>query len=131
MGNSVSVEQKPNANIYEQIGQRIRELRKARGLTQAQAAKLIDVSAQQYQKYEDAQSKCNLNYLVILADYYRVSLSSLITGAEEETLPALEVVTSEADLLARLVNSFVNLSTLDEKLRLVQLVEVMSDDSRK
>ncbi|MEM6742093.1 MAG: helix-turn-helix transcriptional regulator, partial [Pseudomonadota bacterium] len=45
---------------YEHVGRKLREFRVARKMTQAQVAKIIEVSPQQYQKYEDAQSKCSL-----------------------------------------------------------------------
>ncbi|MEL7184087.1 MAG: helix-turn-helix transcriptional regulator, partial [Pseudomonadota bacterium] len=47
-------------DVYVHVGQRLRALRQERGLTQAQAARIIEVSPQQYQKYEDARSRCSL-----------------------------------------------------------------------
>ena len=109
--------------IYDHVGGQLRAQRIGRGLTQAQVAKIIDISPQQYQKYEDAQSKCSLTSLEILADYYGVPLISFLP--EENSAPS---VINEADLLARLVSSYSLLSNANEKLRLVQLVEAMIED---
>lgn len=106
--------------IYDHVGGQLRAQRIGRGLTQAQIAKIIDISPQQYQKYEDAQSKCSLTSLEILAEYYGVTLTSFLP--EETSNPT---VINEADLLARLVSAYSILNNTNEKLRLVQLVEAM------
>ena len=114
-------------NVYAHVGQQLRQLRMEHGMTQAQAAQIISVSPQQYQKYEDAQSKCSLNYLTVLADHFGTSLGRFLPAEPEiEVTPAKpESAGNEADLLARLVTAFVQLNDGDEKLRLVQLVEAI------
>ena len=106
--------------VYGHVGRQLRAYRVGRGLTQAQVAKIIGISAQQYQKYEDSQSKCSLTNLNILAEHYGVPLTSFLP---EETIK--EPTINEADLLARLVASFSQLDTNMEKLRIVQLIEAM------
>lgn len=108
-------------HIYDYVGEQLRAHRIGRGMTQAQVAKVIDISPQQYQKYEDAQSKCSLTSLEILAEHYGVSLTAFLP--EDTSLP---VMINDADLLARLVSSFSVISDTGEKLRLVQLVEAMA-----
>ncbi|MFP7675484.1 helix-turn-helix transcriptional regulator [Marivita sp. S0852] len=131
-------------DVYGFLGRRLRELRTARGLTQAEVARTINVSPQQYQKYEDAQSKCNLTYVIALADFYGVHVNSILPVdapstdvADPAPIPAAPPAPSpakqeadadlpqEADLLARLVSSFVRLTDANEKRRLVQLVEAI------
>ena len=119
-GNSTDA---PAGSAYAFVGERLRELRKKHGMTQADVARVISVSPQQYQKYEDAQTKCSLTVLIALAENYAVDLNSLLPpvggSAATPTQP------TEADLLARLVGSFVKLQDFDEKIRLVQLVEAI------
>lgn len=124
-------------SAYAFVGDRLRTLRKNRGLTQAEVARIISVSPQQYQKYEDAQSKCSLTTLIALAKYYAVPLGALLPSIgpdagpdapAAETPPARDLVAdipTEADLLARLVTSFVKLRDIGEKTRLVELVEAI------
>ena len=107
-------------DVYPYVGARLKALRVGRGMTQAQVATLIGVSPQQYQKYEDAQTKCSLTNLMVLAEYYGVPVADLLP---EQTVKVAEI--NEADLLARLVASFSRLNHAEEKLRLVQLVEAI------
>ncbi|NNE89053.1 MAG: helix-turn-helix transcriptional regulator [Silicimonas sp.] len=113
-------------DAYAHVGQEMKRLRLARGLTQAQAAQVISVSPQQYQKYEEAHSKCSLNYLIALAEHYSVDVNTFLPGKAQQPTPSPQSMASEADLLARLVSAFVQLEEPDEKLRLVQLVEAIS-----
>lgn len=119
---------------YEHVGRKLREFRVARKMTQAQVAKIIEVSPQQYQKYEDAQSKCSLTNLLLLAKSYGIHINELLpvdppasTMPTPQERPSAEGMTmaSEADLLARLVGTFVQLDDLEGKVRLVQLVEAI------
>ncbi len=111
--------------VYGHVGRQLRAHRVGRGMTQAQVARLIEISPQQYQKYEDSQSKCSLTSLTILAEHYGVSLTDFLP---EETVH--KPTFSEADLLARLVAAFSQLDDATEKLRIVQLIEAMHDARR-
>ncbi len=113
--------------VYRYVGGRLRGLRVARGMTQAQVASIISVSPQQYQKYEDAQSKCSLPYLLKLAAHYGVHINDLLpveTPTPGEIDPDTQLA-NEADLLSRLVSAFVRMEDRGGKLRLVQLVETL------
>lgn len=114
-------------DVYAHVGRRLRELRVARGETQADIARVIKVSPQQYQKYEDAQSRCSLPYLMMLSDHFGVHLTDILPVDDVETATpiAADSIHAEADLLARLVSAFVKLSDMNEKLRLVQFVEAI------
>lgn len=126
-------------DVYAHVGQRMRALRTEKRLTQSHVAKILNVSPQQYQKYEDARSKCSLNYILRLVDYYSVSIDDFLPASAsagtiqqpeppqvDEQPKVQESPQLEADLLARLVSAYVKLATVDEKLRLVQLVEAMT-----
>ena len=117
--------------VYGYVGSRLRQLRVANGYTQADIARVLGVSPQQYHKYEDAKSKCSLNYLMKLAEYYRVRLESILPvdeSAESSRVDAQirSTPTSEADQLGRLISAFVQISSSSERWRLVQLIEAMS-----
>ena len=126
--------------IYGHVGRKLRALRVERGLTQSQVAHIIGTSPQQYQKYEDAQSKCSLPYLLTLARYYVVDITDLLPSGPDlppddkvsvlrRPVPEEDAMANEADLLARLVSAFVRVDDPVGKLRLVQLVETMSRDA--
>lgn len=111
--------------VYVHVGKKLRELRTMRGMKQNEVAELIGVSPQQYHKYEDAKSKCSLTVLFQLADHYEVPISSIIPFGSEEKQRLDVSVSTETDLLARLVTAYIKLPSEGEKLRLVQLVEAM------
>ena len=124
-------------DVYAHVGQRFRALRTEKRLTQADIAKVIHVSPQQYQKYEDAHTKCSLNNILMLAQFYNVSIDEILplgtlpdAKTEEAEMSPLHGPKLEAALLSRLVSSYVKLTGLDAKLRLVQLVEAIVAQGR-
>lgn len=125
--------------VYREAGAQLRSLRTSRGLTQAQVAEVIGVSPQQYQKYEDAQTKCSLAAIVALAAFYGVSVESIVSPEEAvgagtiEALKNHETVSSdlsklgalEQELVGRLVSAYLRIPDKLEKVRLVELVEAI------
>lgn len=59
---------------------RLRGLRKKAGLTQEDAAKVLDVARTTYSGYERGTSEPDFNVLHKLSNYYGVDLNWLITG---------------------------------------------------
>ena len=59
------------------VGQRLRELRKARHLTQAQVAHGINCTATAYNRYENGARQPSMETLAMLAEYFDVSLDYL------------------------------------------------------
>lgn len=65
---------------------RIRELREDRDLTQAQIAKVLHTTQQQYSKIETGKADISGEKLILLAKFYRVS-SDYILGLTNESKP--------------------------------------------
>lgn len=59
--------------------ERIRELRKENSLTQKKIADLLHVGQRTYADYESGKTRLPIDSLIILANYYNVSLD-YITG---------------------------------------------------
>lgn len=57
--------------------QRIRDLREDADKTQAQIAKLLNTTQQQYYKYETGLRELPMHHFITLARYYNVSLDYL------------------------------------------------------
>lgn len=70
------------------LSERLLELRKDSGLTQQQAANIIQITLRQYQRFEKGEQKPGYDNLVKLADCFQVSLDYL-TGrsTSKELLP--------------------------------------------
>lgn len=59
------------------FSERLVDLRKMRGLSQAQAAKEISAAPRAYQNYEYGTAEPRLSTLIRIADFYGVSLDYL------------------------------------------------------
>ncbi len=57
---------------------RIRDLREDNDLTQAEVAKVINTSQQQYSKIENGKSDISGEKLIILAKFYKVSVDYIL-----------------------------------------------------
>ncbi len=63
--------------MKEILAKRLKECRKARGLTQMQVATYCDITEKAYQNYELMTREPKLEILVRIADLYQVSLDYL------------------------------------------------------
>ena len=57
---------------------RIRDLREDNDLDQEEIAKLLHITKQGYSLYETGKRKLPIEYLIILADYYKVSADYIL-----------------------------------------------------
>lgn len=64
----------------EQIGLRIRTMRKSRNMTQEDLARAIDQSASSITMYETGRREPDLETLEAMADVFNVTLGSIISG---------------------------------------------------
>lgn len=63
--------------------ERLKELRKERKETQAQAAEATGMTLRQYQRYEHGTQKPGMDYLWALADHFGVTLDYLVGRTDE------------------------------------------------
>ena len=64
----------------EEIGLRIRTMRKSRNMTQEDLARAIEQSASSITMYETGRREPDLETLEALADVFNVTLGSIVTG---------------------------------------------------
>lgn len=65
---------------------KLRELRKAKGLTQQELAEAIGITRRGFQKWENGESQIKSNNAQQLADYFGVNVGYLL-GYEPEGMP--------------------------------------------
>lgn len=65
------------------FSERLRELRKKKGLTQEEASKRLDIARTTYSGYERGTSEPDFNTLTKLANFYDVDLNWLLDGKKE------------------------------------------------
>ena len=64
----------------------IRRLRKERGLTQQQVAEHLNIDRSTYAYYESGRSRINIDIIVRLAHFYKVSYATIIGKPEPALL---------------------------------------------
>ena len=67
------------------FAERVRELRKERGLKQTEMAEICGLKVRSYQQYEYNENCPTVPGLVFLADYFGVSLDYLMGRKDERT----------------------------------------------
>lgn len=82
------------ANVYVNVGKRLRELRKSRNLTQADIGEMMGISTTSVVNYEAATRKIPLEYLLQFAHFYGVTLDFLADNGPEPTVDGSAVVTA-------------------------------------
>ena len=82
--------QKKKKMTNEQIGSRLRKLRLENGYPQRIIAELLCVSRAGYSQYESGKRKLTADMLIRLADFYGVSVDSLLNHEihDQEAPPA-------------------------------------------
>lgn len=72
--------------------ERLFDLRRQAGLSQEELANLVGVTRQAVQKWESGMSRPDMDNLVSLAEYFKVSLDYLITGKDPTPPPPPTIV---------------------------------------
>ena len=63
---------------FMEFGERLKELRKMKGLTQRELADILGINEVSYQRYEYGLSYPTFKKLIIIADYFMVSIDYLV-----------------------------------------------------
>ncbi len=72
--------------VRKEFAERLKLLRKSRGFTQREIAALLQVDRSAYACYEIGKSQPDLSGLLVLADFYGVTLDELLGRQEERIL---------------------------------------------
>jgi len=87
---------KPPHSLDIMIGQQLRLRRKMMGMSQAEVAKRCGITFQQIQKYENGASSLSARRLYELSQVLKVSPLYFYAPLQEETLPAVDALTTQA-----------------------------------
>ena len=68
------------------FGERLKELRKSKNITQKDFATILHVTERAYQNYEMNSSTPNYKLLLTIADYFNVSLDYLVGRTDNPKL---------------------------------------------
>ncbi len=66
-----------------EFSQRLKEIRKASGKKQREAAEFLNIKLRTYQGYEMQETEPSIKKLIALADYFDVTLDYLVGRTDE------------------------------------------------
>lgn len=92
--------------MFEDFGERLRRLRTAEGLTQAELGRRIGRTVTAISKYESGAMKPTLDVAVDLAFEFRVSLDELFGYENKSTVSTLGLSDGQREIVAELVALF-------------------------
>ncbi|MCR1899691.1 helix-turn-helix domain-containing protein [Irregularibacter muris] len=72
------------------FSERLRLLRKEKGLSQEKLAELLNVSRQSVSKWESGQSYPEIDKLITLSDLFKITLDDLIKGKKSEDIAGVD-----------------------------------------
>ncbi|MGN7985977.1 helix-turn-helix domain-containing protein [Pedobacter sp. 22226] len=83
------------------IGDRIKQSRLALGLSQADAAKKLNISTPAFCKIETGQTDLNISRLLQISKTFKVSVSQLIDGKTVGAEPSAELAVLKKELIEK------------------------------
>ena len=83
------------------IGNFLKELRKEKGITQAQLAETLNVSARTVSRWETGSNMPDISILVDIADYYDISIPEIINGERKS-----EIMIEEERKIAKTMSDY-------------------------
>lgn len=83
------------------IGHFLKELRKEKGITQAQLAETLNVSARTVSRWETGSNMPDISILVDIADYYDISIPEIINGERKS-----EIMNEEERKIAKTMSDY-------------------------
>lgn len=92
--------------MYEDFGERLRRLRTAEKLTQAELGRRVGRTVTTISKYESGAMKPTLDIAVDLAFQLRVSLDELFGFENKTTVSTFGLTETEKDIISQLISLF-------------------------
>lgn len=102
-------------NHYDEIGQRIGNLRRERHVTQESFAEAMDISVKHCSRVECGQACYSLDKLIEVADYFNVSMDYLVHGTKPDDVALsfpptmVEIMRSNDEKEKSLLREYLNL----------------------
>ena len=88
----------------DDFSKRLKEMRKKRGLSQADITNVINIPRTTYANYEAKNCDPNISTLIKLADFYNISVDELV-GRETDMLNLNLLDSARKELVLSIVNS--------------------------
>ncbi len=125
-------------DLDAEIGLRLKRIRLHAGKTQADVAKALGISPQQYQKYEKGATKCAITTLFNVAAYYDLPVNAFLPGHDAEDPGFSEEAVSfathtpkpsapgdDAAFMAELLAIFIRIPTKARRRKMLDLLNTL------
>ena len=73
-------------NLEQQVGQNIKKIRVTKGFSQADTARALGISPQQFQKYEKGTNRISAGKLHLLSKFFDIPISNFFDSADFENI---------------------------------------------
>ena len=107
------------------IGNRIRELRISKNMSQKELSELIDVSKSAISKYESDSLEPNIRVQIALAEAFNVTIDYLIGYSDENTLAKSD------DNITKMIELYKDLNENNRILALAKMIELLNEQSKR
>ena len=107
---------------------RIRDLREDHDYLQSDIANILSISAPQYGLYERGDREIPIHKLIILANYYNVSIDYILGRTDCKSLMPIEVMNSQCK---KLINYYSKLSTVKKDLLIGKAAELYDSQQKE
>ena len=107
--------------------ERIRDLRESNNYRQIDVAKKLNMSQQQYQKYEGGNVTPSINILVAIAELYDISVDYLLGRTNYKKVVSTEIMSKNN---FKLQEYFYRLSNEDQDIILGKMVELYRESGK-
>lgn len=91
---------------YAKFPEILKQLRKGKGITQDELARVLKVSRSTVAGYEARNNQPDFDKLVQIADYFNISIDYLLSGEAKCAQDAVVQIVSDKELEKQLVESF-------------------------
>jgi len=93
-------------NIH--LGDKIKELRKLRGLTQAELAKVIGVTTSAVSSYEILERQPSYDILIKIATFFNVSTDYLLGRSEKDVVDITALNEKQRNIIRETITEFLD-----------------------
>lgn len=107
------------------IGNRIRELRISKNMSQKELSELIDVSKSAISKYESDSLEPNIRVQIALAEAFNITIDYLIGYSDENTLAKSD------DNITKMIELYKDLNENNRILALAKMIELLNEQSKR
>lgn len=121
-------------SIDSYIGQRLSEIREARGVSRDEVGAFLGIAYQQVQKYEKGANRISATTLLKLAEFFDVPLDFFFAGVSKTSSQALKGIPTQEFLpsdVAELVASYRAISNTKLRRQVLEFVKMLANLKRE